>query len=149
MDNQNHKALVATADSGWLERCTRAFIGEGWNVHVASAGQEALDLLRKHLFDFVVVDESFSDMGLVEFSLNVRDIASNRPVTLVGGNNLSRLQRVWRRCDVYFAGPKDQVLDIIRQTVPLNVSTETGTSSSASDNVCQNEETAPPSNSTP
>lgn len=118
MEINNHRALVATADLGWRERCARAFLGEGWDVHTTSEGEQVLNLLRRHMYDLVVVDESFSDMGLVEFSMNVRDIASNQPMTLIGGNNVSKFQHVWRHCNVFFAGPKDQVLEIIKQSMP-------------------------------
>lgn len=117
-DVENHKALVATGDLNWRERCTRALLGVGWDVHTASEGEQVLDLLRRHRYDFVVVDESFSDMGLVEFSMNVRDIAPNRPMTLIGGSNVARLQRVCRHCNIYFAGPREEVLDVIRQAMP-------------------------------
>jgi len=125
-DVENHKALVATGDLDWRERCTRALLGVGWDVHTASEGERVLDLLRRHRYDFIVVDESFSDMGLVEFSMNVRDIAPNRPMTLIGGANVARLQRLCRQCNIYFAGPLEEMLDVIRKAAPHGIAAGAG-----------------------
>jgi len=111
------RALIATADKRWRDRFALAFMSQGCDIHTASDGFQALDLLLKHEYDFIVVDDSFSDVGPIEFSLNVRDLARNTPHMLVGGNGLARFRRVWRHCNVFFAGPKDHVLERISEAI--------------------------------
>lgn len=117
MEKQNSKALVATADKGWREPCAWAFMGEGFDVHTASDWFQALDLVRKQEYDVIVVDDSFSEVGLIEFSLSIHDLAANQPRILVGGSDLSRFQRIWKHCHVYFAGPKGEVLQVLKQII--------------------------------
>ena len=113
MQEDNLTVLVATADADWQRQCEIVLVKRGCLVHTACDGFEALGMLCRHVYDCVVVDDSLSDVGPIELSLNVRDLAPNEPLMLVGGDDLTRFGRVWRLCNVYYAGPKAQVLEAI------------------------------------
>ncbi len=111
MDGKDaHIALVATTDYDWRVQCELALLQQGYAVHVASEGFQVLKMVGRHVYDFIVLDDSLSDVGPVELSLNVRDVAPNRPGMFVAGNNLDKFCRVWRLCNVFFVGPRERVL---------------------------------------
>lgn len=109
--------LVVTADDRWKDSCTRAFIRKGCVVTTVKDGQQALDILQRHSFDIVADDDSYPDMGPLEFTFNVRDVAANEPVILLGGTDLEQFEYVWTRWKVFFAGPKQEVIAIIPASV--------------------------------
>ena len=117
MNHPALKVLIATADGHWRAQCLGALAdSESSRLHIASRGQEALELLRKNAYNFVVFDDSLPDMGLVEFGLTVRDVAPNNPPSFVAGDDSARFQRVWDHCNVLFAGPKETLLTKMRDT---------------------------------
>ncbi len=76
-----------------------------------------MDLLRTNAYGLILLDDTLPNLGLIEFVLSVHDLAANDPVTMVGGRNLEKLQRVWRHCQVYFAGNKQRVIEKIPEAV--------------------------------
>lgn len=117
MLNHKPRVLVVTSDERWRDSCTQAFRAEGCEVNTVPGGLQALDVLQRNLFDIVVTDDSYSNMGPIEFLFNVRDLASNEPFILLGGNGLERFEDVWRRCNVFFTGSKDRLLSAIPDSI--------------------------------
>lgn len=116
MKDTDQNMLIVSSDAPWSARCAAALRDhENCRVDVASRGFEALDMLRKHRYSFVVFDDSLPDMGIIELSLSVRDLAANEPLTFVGGEDLAKYQDVWRHCNVLFAGPKEALLEKIAE----------------------------------
>ena len=98
------KALVASADGDWRTLFADTLMGRGCDVHTTSDGMEGVDLIHKHDYDIVVVDETLAQMSHVEFVLNVRDIASKMPVAIVTGKAVEKHAKLWQHCGVFFAG---------------------------------------------
>jgi len=103
---RKRKALVVTAADDWSALFAGELIGKGCDVHTASEAAEAVDLLRKHQYDLMVVDQDVGGMDVVEFVLTVRDIASGEPVLLVSDVPTANKQKVWDRCGVFVAGTR-------------------------------------------
>jgi CheY-like chemotaxis protein len=110
-------ALIATAQPDWRRRCAGCLLDHGCDVHTASNGSRGLDLLRKHIYDIIVVDDSFTDIRPLEFSLTAQDLAPNVPITLVAGERLSKYQPILDRRDVFYSGPPDSVLERLESAV--------------------------------
>ncbi len=111
------KALVASADKAWQDDCAARFAHSGCDVHIVAAGLDALDLLRRHQYDIIALDNSFPDMNAIEFTLNIKDLAVNGPLTLVGDEEMEKHRCIRRRCNAYFIGPKDCLPAHIYQAV--------------------------------
>ncbi len=109
--------LVVTADEQWQGRCAQAFLDRACQVIKARSGLQALVSLRKSSFDIVIADDSCFDMEPIEFTLNVRELAVNEPMLLLGGRELERFAYVWRRWQVFFAGPKEDLLATIPRCI--------------------------------
>lgn len=110
-------ALVATSQAQWRRRCAERLLEHGCDIHTASNGFRGLDLLRKHIYDIIVVDDSFSDISPLEFSLTATELAPNVPLTLVAGHRIAKLQPILNRRDVYASGSRDEVLDRLGDAV--------------------------------
>ena len=104
------KALLATADDDWRVVFADELIGKGCDVHTASSGLEAIDLVRKHRYDLVVVDQSLDDDGEVELVFNLRDLSADMPIVVLSGAHVEQRQRIWQRCGVFFAGPRARAM---------------------------------------
>ncbi len=112
MGTHTPTALLATAQVDWRRRCAGRLLELGCDVHTAANGPRGFDLLRKHIYDIIVVDDSLADISPLEFSLTAQDLAPNLPVTLVAGSGLStKLQPILDRRDIYFWGSHDAVLE--------------------------------------
>lgn len=109
--------LVAASQTEWRRRFSERLLDEGCDIHTASSGFRGLDLLRKHLYDIIVVDDSFSDISALEFSLTAADLAPNAPLTLVAGSRIAKMRPVLDRRAVYFSGPREAVLEQLSAAV--------------------------------
>ena len=117
MKPQSLRALVASSDQRWRAKYVNALLNAGCDVHTATDGFQGLNLLRCQVYDLVLMDDSVNDLEPVEFSFNVREVAANNPVLMVAGNDVGRFGRAWSRCNVFFAGAKPQVLNLIQKAV--------------------------------
>lgn len=111
------KALVATADDDWRAIFANALLERACDVHTTSDGMEAIDLMRKHGYHILVIDEALGQMDQIEFVFNVCDIASNIPVTIVTGAAVQKREDVWQRCGVFFAGTRSAAARKIGEAV--------------------------------
>lgn len=107
-------ALLASANGSWRERCAVLMINAGWNVHVTSDGRHAVELIHKHEYDIVVVDNTLTGIEPVEFTLIVTQIASNHPSIYLACEDLPSNKQFWRKCNIAFGGPKDQTLERVK-----------------------------------
>jgi DNA-binding response OmpR family regulator len=117
MSSQAPTALIASSRPQWRHRCAAQLLDHGCDVHTASSGFKGLDLLRKHIYEIIVVDDSFSDISPLEFCLTAQDLAANRPIMLVAGDELSKLEPFLNRRDVYLCGPLVEIADRLPQAV--------------------------------
>lgn len=99
------QALIATRDSLWRSRYLDLLRSEDWEVHLAFAGFDALDKMRRLRFEIVIVDDSLPDMGALELSLSVPEAAAHVPRVLVAAANLQdKFRRIERQLPHIFAG---------------------------------------------
>jgi len=108
-------ALIASGDPGWERRCAEFFLGSGIDVHTASRGQIAIDLMHKHTYDYIVVDDSLEDMSVLELSLYVPELATNDPVLVVACPDVALFKNVWKRCHAQIAGTRPRVLEALTE----------------------------------
>jgi CheY-like chemotaxis protein len=75
---------------------------------------QALDDLRKHQYDLVVLDDSMPDLSALELHLNLHDLARNSPRILVAtaAPAGARHARIRDGLDAHVA-PPDEVLDCL------------------------------------
>lgn len=111
------KALVATGNDDWEAMFAEGLIQNGCDVHTSSHCLEAIDLLRKHRYDVVLVDEDLEDGNQVEFLFNLRDMVPSMPVVLASGSSAHKRQKLWRLCNVFFAGSRTRVAGKIAEAV--------------------------------
>jgi len=109
MGKPSYTSLVAAENKYWLGLFSTILMDKGCDVHTASGGVRAADLIRKHRYDVVVADNSIGEAELIEFAFNLRDLASPMPVTLIAGDELEKHERLWRRINVYFTGGRTDV----------------------------------------
>lgn len=108
MNANLHTALIACCHQKRKEQYTRAALEEGWDVHTASRGIDALDLLHKRRYDLIIMDESIDDQSPVEFSLSAADIASNQPAIVVAAKRFTPVKALWDKCRVIHAAPFEE-----------------------------------------
>ena len=111
------KALVITAADDWSALFVAELIERGCDVHTESEATEAVDLLRKHRYDLLVVDEDLAGMDVVEFVLTVRDLAIGQPVLVVAEAESTKKKKAWDRCGVFVAGTRAIVAKRIADAV--------------------------------
>ena len=82
------KILVAEDDKN-TRRFLRAVLEEdGFRVHTAANGQEAMDILDKEYIDLVVLDVMMPKMDGYEFTRQIRSANSNLPILMVSAMQL-------------------------------------------------------------
>ena len=113
MINHKLRVLVVATDKKWRDSYIEAFLAEGCEVKTVPDGMEALECLHKLLFDVVVADDSCCNMDPMEFMFNVKDLASNEPIIMLGGKDLDGFEFVWKHSKVFFAGPKNELLSMV------------------------------------
>ncbi|MBI2434982.1 MAG: response regulator [Candidatus Hydrogenedentes bacterium] len=104
------KALVAGENKPWRSAFIEALYDEGCDLHTATSGFEALELLRKEPYSVVIIDDSLSDVGALELCLNLRDLVNEMPVVMVAGEDLAKYVPFWRRVGLFFVGRRTTVL---------------------------------------
>jgi len=113
--NVRSTALIASGDPGWESKCAEHFLGSGIDVHTASRGRTAIDLLHKHTYDYIVVDDSLEDMSVLELSLYVPELATNQPVLMVACPDEALFKNVWNRCHAHIAGTRSRILQALTE----------------------------------
>ncbi len=110
MEINAQTALSVSGDSRWQRRCAECLLAHGVDVHTVHRGRTAIDLMRKHTYDCIVIDDSLEDMGVLELSLYVPDLAANRPALFVTCPEADRYEKVLNRCNAIRAGERSCVL---------------------------------------
>lgn len=90
-------------------------MGSGIDVHTASRGRTAIDLLHKHTYEYIVVDDSLEDMSVLELSLYVPELAANQPVLMVACPDEALFKNVWNRCHAHIAGTRSRILQALTE----------------------------------
>jgi DNA-binding NtrC family response regulator len=111
------RTLVASSDNDWKVISSAALERVGSAVDYALDGNEALSLLHTRHYDIVAVDDTLPDMAPVEFVLNVQELTSNEPTIVVGGKDLWKLQKIWRRFESLFFGTNSEMQAMLMEAV--------------------------------
>ncbi len=115
---RKHNVLIVSDDEPWRDSCAEAFRSLGCQTRTRRNGVEAIEILHKEIFDVVVSDDSCHEsMDPLELTLNILDLAPNHPLILLGGEDLARFGYLWRHWEVFFAGSKADVLEMIPRSV--------------------------------
>jgi DNA-binding NtrC family response regulator len=115
----SNTSLVTAGNPQWRKKYASILITQGFDVHTASGRGKATDLLRKHQYDVVIVDESIGEPELIEFALTLQDMKSPMPVTLIAENDNERHRKLWDRINVFFVGERSAVASRIGDAVSL------------------------------
>lgn len=109
--------MIVTENSEWREQVERHLRGAKAEVTSTADGMRCMEMLRKQRFDLVLIDESIRQAGPVEVLLTLRDLSEPLPITLVTGSEISRLEKVWKRCDVFFYGSRLDALPALERAI--------------------------------
>ena len=126
MERNTLTALVVTGDRRWGGQCVDRLLAAGCDVHTASDGLRGINLLRKQIYDLVVVDDSLDDVSPLEFSLNLRELTPNTPVYIIAGIRLENAPQLWRYCRIFFVGSPDGALAQIDAAIERAAQTAAG-----------------------
>ncbi len=104
--------VVADGDRAGRDRVTRLLASQGIEVRAAHTGQGALDLVRKHHVDLVMVDDEIPGLGGVEACRVLKAISKGAylPVILMSREEAASSQTLAFRteADDYLAKPIDR-----------------------------------------
>jgi len=132
---QRIRTLTVSEDDDWRSLFARALLEMGCEVHTASDGMEATDLVRKHSYDLLLVDREVGQMGQIEFILNVRDVAPRMPLVVVCGSKAGWQRAFWARCNVFSVSSRAEVAaDLARAVETAGQRTDATTGDPAPDN---------------
>ena len=94
------KALLIVDDEPEIvELIQSLFSDQGWTVHTAQNGNEALVVFQQQNPSVILSDISMPDMDGLEFLEKVHELKSNTPVILLTGyRNMQKMQRAWAAC---------------------------------------------------
>jgi len=104
------RVLVAVGDPEWKKELCTMLRKKGCDVRTTEDGFEGIELVRHQKFALVIADESLDQAGPIELALNIRDIKQRMPVLVVTGSGLERYDKVWKHCEVFFAGTREAAL---------------------------------------
>ena len=82
--------LVAEDDKNTRRFLQAVLEEDGYRVHTAANGQEAMDILDREYIDLVVLDVMMPRMDGYEFTRQVRESSSNLPILMVSAMQLPR-----------------------------------------------------------
>lgn len=118
------RVLVAAGDPEWKKELCTMLRKKGCDVRTTEDGFEGIELVRHQKFALVIADESLDQAGPIELALNIRDMKAHMPVLVVTGSGLERYNKVWKHCEVFFAGTREAALGKIPGA--LKAASETG-----------------------
>jgi len=111
------RVLVAVGDPDWKKELCAILHKKCCDVHTTEDGFEGIELVRNHKFALVIADESLDQAGPIELALNIRDMKARMPVLVVTGSGLERYNKVWKHCEVFFAGTRRAALGKISEAL--------------------------------
>ncbi|TNF53652.1 sigma-54-dependent Fis family transcriptional regulator [bacterium] len=79
------KILVIDDESIVRKSCERTLTPEGFQVTLASSGQEGLDLLGKNTFGLILLDIKMPDMDGIEILKKIKEQWPNTKVIIITG----------------------------------------------------------------
>ncbi len=110
--------LVVDDDQLILDLTSSFFESEGMEVHCASNGEEALQMLRERAFILMVTDLNMPGMDGFELTVKVREMAPRMPIYLSTGDVSPEITRLAREAGIarVFSKPFHlaKVLEMIR-----------------------------------
>lgn len=110
MCGANSRALVATSSSGWCQQYAAEFLKHGLDVHTASSAQEALSVVRNHVYRYVLLDDSLPDMDVVELCFNLCELVADQPTLWIAASPEHCPPSFESYCGVSFIGDRPELL---------------------------------------
>ena len=117
------KLLIVDDEIKMLKYTAKRLAARGYTVNTASSGEEALELLKGHQFEVVLLDVMMPAMGGIETLKEIKKIAPRTAVILVTGHNSADIAAKadkWGAID-YLLKPFD--LDTLMQKIDRAVAT--------------------------
>jgi DNA-binding response OmpR family regulator len=119
-----HKILVVDDDILMLEALEELLTSSGYEVRVASRGQEALEILDKEHFDLLILDVVMPKMTGLDLCKEVRkrdDEKSKVKIIMLTAKTEERVLKTEEKhaCDLYLTKPIDpgRLKELIRDTL--------------------------------
>ena len=119
-----HKILVVDDDILMLEALEELLTSSGYEVRVASRGQEALEILDKEHFDLLILDVVMPKMTGFDVCKEVRrrdDEKSKVKIIMLTAKTEERVLKTEEKyaCDLYLTKPIDpgRLKELIRDTL--------------------------------
>ena len=82
--------LVVDDDAGLRRALRRVLVSQGFEVEVATGGDEALSRLREHTFDLVVLDVMMPGSDGIEVCERLRALGDRLPVLMLTARDAVR-----------------------------------------------------------
>jgi DNA-binding response OmpR family regulator len=120
----SHKILVVDDDILVLEALEELLKSSGYEVRVATRGQEALEILEKEHFDLLILDVVMPKMTGFDVCCEVRkrdDTMSTVKIIMLTAKTDARSDEIREEygCDLYLTKPinPDKLMELIRNTL--------------------------------
>jgi DNA-binding response OmpR family regulator len=120
----SHKILVVDDDILVLEALEELLKSSGYEVRVATRGQEALEILEKEHFDLLILDVVMPKMTGFDVCCEVRkrdDTMSTVKIIMLTAKTDARSDEIREECgcDLYLTKPIDpgKLMELIRNTL--------------------------------
>ncbi|MGD0281167.1 MAG: sigma-54 dependent transcriptional regulator [Dissulfurispiraceae bacterium] len=78
--------MIVDDEEGIRESLSGIFEDEGYEVMVAASGEEALDIIREHMPDILLLDVWLPGMDGLETMSRIKEIDNNLPVIVISGH---------------------------------------------------------------
>lgn len=115
------RALIVSANVHRRRRFAENLLHGSCDIHTVNRGFEAIDHVRKHAYDVVVVDDSLSDLGPLEFTLALRDMGrANTRIFVAAPEYRDKFKRLGAATNVEFIGAPDAVARRLAESVDKN-----------------------------
>ena len=120
----SHKILVVDDDILVLEALEELLKSAGYEVRVATRGQEALEILERERFDLLILDVVMPKMTGFDVCCEVRkrdDTMSTVKIIMLTAKTDARSDEIREECgcDLYLTKPidPDKLMELIRNTL--------------------------------
>lgn len=108
-------ALIVCGDDIRKMLISDYLLNASWDIMVFSDGLRALEALRKHHFDVVVLDESVQGMEPLEFAMYVRELAVPPGKAIAIGEQLQHHAGVLKRCGFLNIAASEDALEAVHR----------------------------------
>lgn len=108
MKRNDFKILIAEDEAGIRDLYAKAFRKEGYEVVIASTGEQLLAELAESAFDLLITDMELDSMSALEVLPDIRKHYPNMPIVVVSGhyvNMAEEFKQKGYKVDYFFNKP--------------------------------------------